>query len=106
MIGKTNSGGKALPALSNPAVAGDILSKKQAIDSNGDIINGSMKFPVSVSLSVDDLGFTIGFNTNGGSTRSSMITLPLLNASSRFYLAPYTGAGGCKVEAALLTVNY
>lgn len=44
-MGRTNVGGRGAfryPTLSNPAAAGDILSGKQIVDKNGNVITGSM----------------------------------------------------------------
>lgn len=67
--GKTGGGGGVeLPALSNPAGAGDILSGKEAINGDGNKVSGSMANNGAVSQSLNAGGsYTIPAGYHNGS---------------------------------------
>lgn len=61
MTGRTNAGGGVqLPALTNPAAAGNIQSGYQAINGEGEVVTGtaSIKEMVSGQLSTDSTQYT------------------------------------------------
>ena len=55
----TNSGGVTLPSLDNPASASDILSGKEAIDENGEVITGNIATKTSSNLTASGATVTV-----------------------------------------------
>lgn len=55
----SGSGGVILPSLDNPAVASDILSDKEAIDENGEVISGTIETKTSSNLTASGATVTV-----------------------------------------------
>lgn len=74
MIVNEGRPGKKLPILSDPGIAANLLSGKQLIDQNGNVITGSMVNRGSVSQSLNcGSSYTIpqGYHSGGGIIRAN-----------------------------------
>lgn len=59
MIVNEGGGGKKLPALTTPGTAADLLSGKQLIDQNGEIVNGTIQTKGSADLTASGRTVTV-----------------------------------------------
>lgn len=76
MIVNEGRPGKKLPILSDPGIAANLLSGKQLIDQNGNIITGSMVNRGSVSKNLNcGTSFTVpqGYHSGGGIIRANSL---------------------------------
>lgn len=59
MIVNEGGGGKKLPTLTNPGAAGDLLSGKQLINQNGEIVTGNIPSKTASDISVSGRTVTV-----------------------------------------------
>lgn len=70
----SGSGGVTLPELSNPASASDILSDKEAIDGDGNVITGTIVTKTSSNLTASDAVVTVPAGYYATSSTKSVST--------------------------------
>lgn len=67
MTGRTNAGGGVqLPALTNPAAAGNIQSGYQAINGEGEVVTGTAKVQEYVSVQLQLLNCYVSYTGSSG----------------------------------------
>ena len=87
MNGRTNAAGIVLPALTNPAAAGNIQSGYQAINGEGEVVTGTADVRETVLVQIINNThsfFYFGYTTtHGAPTTTQIINSTAVNALSK-----------------------